>query len=161
MTSEEIVRDYKLSKTPMKQIGILAELNGCSKREIVDVLREAGVELPKQYQKKPEKEAEQEIPLASVIDAATVRKELDDLNDKLDDLNDKLEALKLKKQNARNQDQRGHRCPSREHGSGRAPGHHRQHVCVHIRERTGGVIVYKIITAAVIILALWMVQRGT
>lgn len=96
MTSEEIVRDYKLSKTPMKQIGILAELNGCSKREIVDVLREAGVELPKQYQKKPEKEAEQEIPLASVIDAATVRKELDDLNDKLDDLNDKLEALKLK-----------------------------------------------------------------
>ena len=96
MTSEEIVRDYRLSKTPMKQIGILAELNGCSKREIVDVLRGAGVELPKQYQKKPEKEVEQEIPLASVIDAATVRKEIDDLNDKLDDLNDKLEAMKLK-----------------------------------------------------------------
>jgi len=37
------------------QIAILADLNGCSKDEIVEILREGGCELPKQYTKKTER----------------------------------------------------------------------------------------------------------
>ena len=46
MTKDEIVRDYKAAKTPAKQITVLADLNACSKQEIVEILREAGCELP-------------------------------------------------------------------------------------------------------------------
>ena len=108
MTRDEIVRDYRLSKTPMKQIKVLAELNGCSTREIVDVLREAGEEIPKQYQRKPESkepEKEAEIPLGRVMDAAEVQKEIDDLSDRIgyimakirgvDELHEKIGALTL------------------------------------------------------------------
>ena len=56
MTNEEIVRDYKAAKAPQKQIGILADLNACSKKEIVEILREAGCELPAYYTKKPKQE---------------------------------------------------------------------------------------------------------
>lgn len=43
MTNEEleIVREYKAAKQPLKQIGILADLNGVDKSEIVRILREA------------------------------------------------------------------------------------------------------------------------
>lgn len=51
MTSAEIVADYRQAAKPLKQIGILADLNGCKRQEIVEILREAGCELPKQYQK--------------------------------------------------------------------------------------------------------------
>lgn len=53
MTHDEIVADYKQAKQPMKQIGILADLNGVKKDEIVAILREAGAELPGNYNKKP------------------------------------------------------------------------------------------------------------
>lgn len=46
MTNEEIVWDYRLSKTPSKQIGILAELNQCDRKRIKEILAEAGCELP-------------------------------------------------------------------------------------------------------------------
>lgn len=59
MTNEEIVRDYKAAKAPQKQIGILADLNACSKKEIVEILREAGCELPAYYTKKPKETPEQ------------------------------------------------------------------------------------------------------
>jgi hypothetical protein len=55
MTIDEIVMEYKQAKAPMKQIAILADENCCKREEIVEVLREAGVELPKIYQKKTEK----------------------------------------------------------------------------------------------------------
>ena len=61
MTPAEIVADYRQSKTPMKQIGILADLNVCTRQEIVDILREAGEELPKNYQKKPKAEPKTEV----------------------------------------------------------------------------------------------------
>lgn len=59
MTNEEltIVREYKAAKQPLKQIGILADLNGVDKSEIVRILREAGCELPKQYAPKAVKDA--------------------------------------------------------------------------------------------------------
>lgn len=60
MTNEEIARDYKASAKPLKQIGILADLNECSKDEIVRILREAGCDLPKQYAPKKEAHAKRE-----------------------------------------------------------------------------------------------------
>jgi len=71
MTPAEIVADYRQSKTPMKQIGILADLNVCTRQEIVDILREAGEELPKNYQKKPKTEPKTEpepgIPMKEIV----------------------------------------------------------------------------------------------
>ena len=49
MTDGEIVASYRQAKLPLKQIGILADLNQCGKKEIVEILREAGCELPGNY----------------------------------------------------------------------------------------------------------------
>lgn len=46
MTPEEICRDYRLAKAPSKQISILAELNGCTRKEIYKILLDGGCELP-------------------------------------------------------------------------------------------------------------------
>lgn len=43
MTKEEIIRDYRQARYKGKQVGILADLNGCRKSEIVAILRERGV----------------------------------------------------------------------------------------------------------------------
>ena len=58
MTNDEIVRDYKAAKTPAKQIAVLADLNVCTKKEIVEILREAGCELPAYYNKKKQEKPE-------------------------------------------------------------------------------------------------------
>lgn len=58
MTKDEIVRDYKAAKTPAKQIAVLADLNVCTKKEIVEILREAGCELPAYYTKKKQEKPE-------------------------------------------------------------------------------------------------------
>ena len=50
MTPEEIARDYRTAKSPRAQIGILAELNDCTKAEIAHILMEAGETVPKYYQ---------------------------------------------------------------------------------------------------------------
>lgn len=57
MTKEEIAAEYRQAKFPMKQIAILADQNCCDRKEILEVLREQGCELPKTYQKKPVDEA--------------------------------------------------------------------------------------------------------
>lgn len=49
MTNEEIVREYRQAKQPMKQIGILADENACTKKEIVEILLEAGETVPPQF----------------------------------------------------------------------------------------------------------------
>lgn len=56
MTNEEIIRDYREAKAPMKQIGILADMNCCTRKEIVAILVDAGLEVPKLYQKRPSAE---------------------------------------------------------------------------------------------------------
>lgn len=38
MTDGEIERSYRLASDPKKQIGILADLNGCNKKDIKAVL---------------------------------------------------------------------------------------------------------------------------
>ena len=52
MTNEEIIREYREAKTPLKQIGILADENMCSRGKIVEILRAAGVDLPAVYREK-------------------------------------------------------------------------------------------------------------
>lgn len=46
MTVEEIIRSYTEAKDKSKQIGILADLNGCDKEKIRSILRTKGVPLP-------------------------------------------------------------------------------------------------------------------
>lgn len=42
MTVEEIVTSYRQAKNPQTQIGVLADLNVCGRREIRELLTEAG-----------------------------------------------------------------------------------------------------------------------
>lgn len=96
MTNEEIIRDYKQAAAPMKQIGILADLNQCSRQDIVKILREAGCELPKLYDKKkvdtPEHSA---LGLGDLVDNDIVR-ELIREKMELENENKKLKALIIK-----------------------------------------------------------------
>lgn len=52
MTNKEIAREYKLAKNKIKQIGILADLNGKSKEEIREILRSEGIEVGSPGRKK-------------------------------------------------------------------------------------------------------------
>lgn len=61
MKPSEILQSYENAQYKTKQIGVLAELNACSKDEITDILKEMGAELPKRkYQKKEEPAKEPE-----------------------------------------------------------------------------------------------------
>ena len=61
MKPSEILQSYENAQYKTKQIGVLAELNACSKDEITDILKEMGAELPKKkYQKKEEPAKEPE-----------------------------------------------------------------------------------------------------
>lgn len=52
MTNSEIAASYRLAADPKKQIGILADLNDCTRTEIVDALRKEGIKLPGNYNNK-------------------------------------------------------------------------------------------------------------
>ena len=43
MKAGEIARDYRLSAHPWEQITVLADLNGCSRHDIIEVLRSQGI----------------------------------------------------------------------------------------------------------------------
>ena len=73
MSAEDIAREYRQAASQTKQIGILADLNACTKKEIAEVLLEQGCEVPKWYTKKentaeapdpePEKEEKERMPI--------------------------------------------------------------------------------------------------
>ena len=46
MTKDEIIRDYRAAKSKQNQIGVLADLNCCKARDIVNILLEAGEHVP-------------------------------------------------------------------------------------------------------------------
>ena len=46
MTKDEILRDYRAAKSKQNQIGVLADLNCCKARDIVNILLEAGEHVP-------------------------------------------------------------------------------------------------------------------
>lgn len=57
MTNDEIVADYRAAKNRIKQIGILAEQNLCSKQKICEVLEECGEKIPGNFRTKPKAKA--------------------------------------------------------------------------------------------------------
>lgn len=62
MSNDEITRAYLQSKDQRKQIGILADLNGCDKEKIRTILIHHGVKLPTPGRPKKEiKEAQEKI----------------------------------------------------------------------------------------------------
>lgn len=52
MTREDILLSYRQAKTPAKQIRVLADLNSCTREEIIEILREGGATLPGNVSKK-------------------------------------------------------------------------------------------------------------
>ena len=46
MTKDEILHDYRAAKSKQNQIGVLADLNCCKARDIVNILLEAGEHVP-------------------------------------------------------------------------------------------------------------------
>ena len=78
MSNADIVREYKAAKTPMKQIGILADQNLCKKRDIVEILVKEGCEVPKYYTKAKEKK---EDPAQAAADTNVGTKEPETLQE--------------------------------------------------------------------------------
>ena len=76
MSNADIVREYKAAKTPMKQIGILADQNLCKKKDIVEILLKEGCEVPKFYKPKDNKEEPETV--ATDINVGTKEPENDE-----------------------------------------------------------------------------------
>lgn len=76
MSNDEIIRAYLQSKDQRKQIGILADLNGCDKEKIRTILIHHGVKLPTPGRPKKEiKEAQEKI--EKKREAAVIKKASD------------------------------------------------------------------------------------
>lgn len=81
MTDGEIITSYRQAASPLKQIRILADLNGCTSGDICIILEEAGLKIPGQFGPKgkkkgpekqepaPEKAAEEAAPAEAAADA--------------------------------------------------------------------------------------------
>lgn len=55
-TEGEIVREYQQARYKNKQIGILAQLNTCQRKDIIEILERNGVEIPDKYKASREEE---------------------------------------------------------------------------------------------------------
>lgn len=58
MTEQEILRSYNQAKNPRMQISIIADLNLCSKDEIMDVLEKQGIVFTGRKKKSGDKEVD-------------------------------------------------------------------------------------------------------
>ena len=58
MTNEEIIRDYRQSKSKFIQLGVLADLNQVDRKVIAKILADAGEELPGNYKGRPRKDGQ-------------------------------------------------------------------------------------------------------
>ena len=74
MTTEEIIREYRLAQDKRRQVKILADLNCVSNEEMAMLLRENGQEVDKRYFNKPPKknpaadqEKEPEVPAVCTL----------------------------------------------------------------------------------------------
>ena len=105
MTENEIVKSYKQATKKVQQIGILADLNLCSKKEIRAILESHGCEVPhygNRYTKpkensKPTKPKKSEQP---ALDFQTpvvvlVQKRLAEIDFEMKPLETRLEALSI------------------------------------------------------------------
>lgn len=69
MGAKEIVASYRTAKNPKAQIGVLADLNGCTEQEIEEILMQLGAIKPAE-RKKPN-------PRKINVDAAAARELLE------------------------------------------------------------------------------------
>lgn len=44
MTNDEIIRDFRQARNKKEHIGVLADLNACTVEEIIEILREGGID---------------------------------------------------------------------------------------------------------------------
>ena len=102
MTTSEIITSYRDSLHKSQQIGILAELNACSREAIEDILRESG-DLPRKEEntkviprrgrpKKEEKAAVQKKEIPAAVQRL-VGKALDELEEAMMNIQRQREAL--------------------------------------------------------------------
>ena len=59
MDKGEIVREYRLAADAKKELGVLADLNGCSKAEIAEILIGAGEAVDRRWYRKMKKERDE------------------------------------------------------------------------------------------------------
>lgn len=60
-TESEIVKEYNQAKYKNKKIGILSQLNTCSRAEIIQILERNGIEVPDKYKASDEEEYDYSI----------------------------------------------------------------------------------------------------
>jgi len=105
MTENEIVKSYKQATKKVQQIGILADLNLCSKKEIRAILEKNGCEVPHYGNRytKPKENSKQTKPKKTeqpALDFQTpvvvlVQKRLAEIDFEMKPLETRLEALSI------------------------------------------------------------------
>lgn len=74
MAAEEIVREYREARNKKAQIKILADLNLCTKDEIIEVLRSKGVEIPeKKTKQKPDVTQKSDVAAGAPVEKEPVK----------------------------------------------------------------------------------------
>lgn len=82
MTPKEIVRNYREAKNKKMQIGILAELNLCSKQDILDILKQEGLphrELPRTRKESSVSSKTKKEPVKKEITEAAVERKREEI----------------------------------------------------------------------------------
>jgi len=103
MTNEEIVYRYRNAAQRNQQIQILAELNLCERETIVQILEDAGEEVPKRkYNKKKKAEPKEEKAIEPIKLPEIIEKPIPDfiaqiLLEKLDEIDGKLATVEKEK----------------------------------------------------------------
>lgn len=92
MTNEEICRDYRMAKSRVKQIGILADLTGKPRKEIIRILQDGGCELPGNVVKKPKEQPKE--PPKTVAEKEPMPASVKSEDDLLRAAYDEIHALK-------------------------------------------------------------------
>ena len=97
MTTSEIVKSYKQSKKKVQQIGILADLNLCSKKEIRDLLEQNGCDVPhyKNRYSKTESDTQTDKPNFPEPVIALVKKRLLEIDLEMKPIESRLESLSI------------------------------------------------------------------
>ena len=75
MTKDEILRDYRAAKSKQNQIGVLADLNCCKARDIVNILLEAGEHVPGNFLP-GERRKKKDVPVAVTPTSTPVTEKL-------------------------------------------------------------------------------------
>ena len=68
MTDSEILRDYNEAKNKSKHVGVLADLNGCSRKEMAAYLTQLGAEVPERSRRGGSQPPPEGTPLSALAD---------------------------------------------------------------------------------------------